>query len=101
MKDQEKKNPEIANYYTTFLSSKNPPFEKRTSSNEKTKVTFTVKQARKIFRTSDQNHGLTPCKIFKLFDYSKMPFLWSKKPPFEKTTSLNDKTKVTLRKKKT
>ena len=30
-----------------------------------------------------------------------MSFLWSKKPPFEETTSSNDKTKVTLREKKT
>ena len=26
-----------------------------------------------------------------------MSFLWSKKPPFEETTSSNDKTKVTFR----
>ena len=30
-----------------------------------------------------------------------MSFLWSKKPSFEKTTSSNEKTKVTLREKKT
>ena len=39
-----------------------------------------------IFGTYDQNHGLTRFKIFKFFDYSKMSFLWTKKPPFDKTT---------------
>ena len=101
MKDQEERNPDYANYYTTFLSSKKPPYEKTPLSNDKTKVSFTVKQARKIFGTSDKNHGLTPFKISKLFDYSKMPLLWSKKLPFEKITSTNDKTKVTFREKKT
>ena len=44
-KEQEElgeKNPKIANYYTTFLSSEEPPFEKTTSSNDKTNVSFTV-----------------------------------------------------------
>ena len=44
------------------------------------------KQARKIFGTDDENHELTRFKICKFFDYSKMSFLWTKKPPFEKTT---------------
>ena len=44
------------------------------------------KWARKIFETSDENHGLTSFKIGKFFDYSKMSFLWTKKPPFDKTT---------------
>ena len=37
------KYPEIANYYTTFSSSKKSPFEKTTTSNDKTKASFTVK----------------------------------------------------------
>ena len=41
-----------------------------------------------------KNHGLTLLEICKFFDYSKMTFLSSKKPPFEKTTSSNDKTNV-------
>ena len=52
------------------------------------------KWARKIFETSDENHGLTRFKICKFFDYSKMSFLWTKKPPCDKTTWSNDKTKV-------
>ena len=54
-----------------------------------------------MFGTSDKNHGLTPLKISKFLDYKKMSFLWPKKPPFEKTTSSNDKTKVTFTEKKT
>ena len=54
-----------------------------------------------IFGFSDQNEALTPFKICKFFDYKKMSFLWSKKPPFEKTTSSNDKTKVSFTEKKT
>ena len=48
----------------------------------------------KIFGTFDQYHGLTRFKICQYFDYSKMWFLWTKKPPVEKTTSTNDKTNV-------
>ena len=44
------------------------------------------KWARRIFETSDENHGLKRLKICKLFDYSKMSFLWNKKPPFDKAT---------------
>ena len=63
-KEQEglgEKNPKIANYYTTFLSSEEPPFEKTTSSNDKTKISFTV-----------SNFDLNPFKIkkFKIFDKS-------------------------------
>ena len=54
-----------------------------------------------IFGFSDQNEALTPFKICKFFDYKKMSFLWSMKPPFAKKTSSNDKTKVTPREKKT
>ena len=53
-----------------------------------------------IFGFSDQNEALTPFKICKFFDYKKMSFLWSKKPPIEKKTSSNDKTKVTRRENK-
>ena len=52
--------------------------------------------ARKIFGTSDENRGLTCFKICKFFDYIRMSFLWAKKPPFEKTTRSNDKTKDLL-----
>ena len=41
----------------------------------------------------DKNHGLTRFKICKFHDCSKMSFLWTKKTPFDKTTSSNDKTK--------
>ena len=44
------------------------------------------KCARKIFETSVEKQGLTRFKICKFFDYSKRSFLWTKKPPFEKTT---------------
>ena len=85
----------------SFLWYKKPPFEKTTSSNDKTKVTFREKKTENIFGSSDQIHGLTPFKICKFFDHSKMSFLWSKKPPFEKTTSSNDKTKVNFKENKT
>ena len=42
--------------------------------------------ARKIFGTSDENRGLTRFKICQFFDYIKMSFIWTKKPPFDKTT---------------
>ena len=48
----------------TFLSFKKPPVEKRTSSNDKTKVSFTEKQARKIFGIFDLNHSYM--QIFQL-----------------------------------
>ena len=78
----------------SFLWTKKPPFDKRTWSNYKTNVSWTEKWAPKIFGTDDQNHGLTRFKICKFFDYSKMSFLWTKKPPFDKTTWSKDKTKV-------
>ena len=77
-----------------FLWTKKPPFDKTTWSNVKTKVSWTEKRARKIFGTDDQNHGLTRFKICKFLDYSKMSFLRTKKPPFDKKTWSNDKTKV-------
>ena len=70
----------------SFLWTKMPPFDKTTLSNDKTNVSCTEKQARNIFGTDDENHGLTRFKICKFFDYSKMSFLWTKKPPFDKTT---------------
>ena len=79
-----------------FLWTKNPPFDKTTSTNDNTNVSFTEKKARKIFGTYDQNHGLTRFKICKFFNYSKMSFFWTKKPPVEKTTSTNDKTNVSF-----
>ena len=83
----------------SFLSTKKPPFDKTTSTNDKSKVSFTEKCPRKIFGTDDQNHGLTRFKICQFFDYSKMSFLWTKKPPLDKTTSTNDKTKVSCKEK--
>ena len=56
----------------SFLWTKKPPFDKTTSSNDKTKVSCTERQARKIFETDDENHGLTLFKICKFLDYSKM-----------------------------
>ena len=70
----------------SFLWTKKTPFDKITRSNDKTKVSWTEKKARKIFGTYDQNHGLTRFKICKIFNYSKMSFLWTKKPPIDKTT---------------
>ena len=58
-KEQEElgeKNPKIANYYTTFLSSEEPLFEKTTSSNDKTNVSFTV-----------SNFDLNPFKNKEIF----------------------------------
>ena len=78
----------------SILWTKRPPFHKKTWSNDKNKVFWTEKWARKIFETSDENHCLTRYKICKFFDYSKMSFLWTKKPPFDKTTWSNGKTKV-------
>ena len=77
----------------SFLWTKKPPFDKTTSTNDKTKVSFTEKWPRKIFGTFDENHELARFKICKFFDYTKMSFLWTKKPPFNKTTWSNDKTK--------
>ena len=78
----------------SFLWTKNPLFDQTTWWKDKTKVSCTGKQGGKIFGTYDQNHGLTRFKICKFFNYNKMSFLWTKKPPFDKTTWSNDKTKV-------
>ena len=51
----------------TFLLSKKPPFEKTTSSNHKTKVSFTEKKAWKMFGIFYQNHKLTPVQIFQQY----------------------------------
>ena len=47
----------------TLLSSKKPPFEKTTSSDDKPKVTFTEKSAQMILGVLDHNYGLTPLEI--------------------------------------
>ena len=70
----------------SFLWTKKPPFDKTTSTNDKTKVSFTEKWPRKIFGTDDQNHGLTRFKICQFFDCNNISFLWTKKLPFDKTT---------------
>ena len=85
----------------SFLWSKKHPFKKTTSSNDKNSVSFAETWAGEIFGTADRNLGLTLFKICRFFDYRKMSFLWFWKPPFEKTTSWNDKTKVSLTEKKT
>ena len=53
----------------SFWWTKKPPFDKTTKSKGKTKVFCTEKEARKIFGTYDQNHGLTRYKICKYFNY--------------------------------
>ena len=79
----------------SLLSSKKPAIEKITLWNDNTKISCTENNARGIFGIFKQNNGLTSLKrIWKIFDYSKMTFLSSKKYPFEKITSPNDKTKV-------
>ena len=47
-----------------------------------------------MFGTDDENQGLTRFKICKFLDYNTISFLWTKKPPFDKTTLSNDKLKV-------
>ena len=84
----------------TILLSKKPPFDKTTSSNEKTDVSFTEKQAPKIIGIFDKNPELTPLKKCKFFDYSEMTLLSSKNTHFEKTTSSDDKTQVSFAEKK-
>ena len=78
----------------TFLSSKKTHFEKTTSSDEEPRSHLQKKEARKKFGIFNQNHWLTPLEKCKFFDYSKMTFMWSKKPPFGKTTSSDDKKEV-------
>ena len=52
------------------------------------------KNAQKKFGIFDQNHLLTSWKKCKFFDYSKMTFMSSKKPPFGKTTASDDKKEI-------
>ena len=78
----------------SFIRTKKPPSDKTTWSKDKSKVSCTEKKARKIFETFNENHELTRFKICKFLDYSKMSFIWTKKPPFDKTTWSNDKTKA-------
>ena len=80
----------------SFLWTEKPAFDKTIWSKEKTRVSCTEKWVRKIFGTDDENHGLTCFKICKFFYYDKMSLLWTKKPPFDKTTWSNDKTKVSF-----
>ena len=85
----------------TILLSKKPPFDKTTSSNEKTDVSFTEKQAPKVTGIFDENHELlTPSKKCRFFDRSKMTLLSSKKTHFEKTTISDNKTQVSFAEKK-
>ena len=80
----------------SFLSSKTAPFKKTTSSNDKIPTADSEKKARKILGTFHQNHGLTPFKKCTYFNLSYMVFLYSKKAPFEKRKSANDKTNVSF-----
>ena len=80
----------------TFLSSKKTHFEKTTSSDEKPRSVLQKKEAWKKFGIFKQNHWLTPLEKCIFFDYSKMTFMWSKKPPFGKRTSSDDKKEVSL-----
>ena len=81
----------------TFSLPKKRSFEK-TISKVKTNVSFQEKWARKIFGTFDENHGLTPLEIWKVFNHNKMTFLSPKKLRFEETTSSNEKTSLFCRK---
>ena len=74
-----------------FCQSKKPSFKTRTSSNYKTKVSFTEKKARKYLEFLTRI-----IQIRNFFGYRKMTFLLSKKPPFEKTTSSNHKGKASI-----
>ena len=49
-----------------------------------------------MFGTSDQNQEITTFKVCRFLEYSKMSFLWSKKAPFEKTTSSDEKSNVSF-----
>ena len=80
----------------TFLSSKKPPFDEKTSSNDKTWSLLRKRRLKKIFRNFDQNHGLTTLKICKFFNFSYLVFLSFKKAPFEKKISANDKTNASF-----
>ena len=80
--------------WSTFLSSKKPPFEKTQSPNDNTEISCRENYALEIYGIFYQNHGLTPFEICPIFNYSKMTFLSSKRPPIEKTTSWKDNTKV-------
>ena len=54
-----------------------------------------------MFGTSEQIQEITPFKVCRFLDYSKMSFLWSKKAPLEKRTSSKDKTMVSFTETKT
>ena len=73
-----------------FQQSKKPPFEK-TTSNDKTKVSFTERQKEKMSGILDQNHGYQT-KVFITEKYVGKIFLSSEK----KTTLSKSKTKVSL-----
>ena len=77
----------------SFLRTKKPPFDKTKWSKDKPKVSCTEKWVWKIFGTFDKNLGLARFEICRFFEYSKILFLWTKKPPFDKITWSNDKTK--------
>ena len=77
--------------------SKKPPFGKTTSSDDEKEVSIIPKsRLERHWEFFYQNHGLTPWEKCKFFDYSKMTFMWSKKPPFGKTTSSDDEKEVSI-----
>ena len=87
----------IVNYSKlSFLWTKKPPFDKTTCSNGKTEISCIdqISGLERFLKLLTKNHGLTRYKICKFFDYSIMSFLWTKKPPVDKTTWSSDKTKV-------
>ena len=88
----------LASHIGNFILKKFP-FDKTTSSNEKTEVSFPEKQAPKITGIFDENHRLIPLEKCQFFDHSEMIFLSSKKTHFEKTTSSEEKPRSLLQKK--
>ena len=70
------------------LWTKKRPFDKTTSSNDKTKVSWTEKKARKIFGTDDQNHGLTRFLLTKKHDQTTRPMSLVQKSRLERYLEL-------------
>ena len=68
----------------TFLSSKKPPFEKITSPNDKTNVSFTEGKTQKIFGIFDHNHGLTLFENANFWTIEKRHFYRIKSLPLRK-----------------
>ena len=67
----------------SFLWTKKPPFDKQHDQTTKPRSLVQKSTLKRYLELLTRVMGL---KICKFFDYSKMSFLWAKKPPFEKTT---------------